>query len=111
MNSSKTKIMSSNEKVGWLQIDELRIEKVTEYIYLGQIITLDNKTNMDIGRCIANGWKSYWPQKNIFKSKMSIPTKIKIFHSCIIPVLTYGSQTWALTKKNVQRLKSTYYTR
>ncbi len=58
MNSSKTNIMSTNEKVGWLQIDELRIEKVTEYTYLGQIITLDNKTNVEIGRSIANGWKA-----------------------------------------------------
>ena len=40
---------------------------------------------------------------------MSLDTKIKILHSCVIPSLTYGAQTWALTKKQRKRLQGTRY--
>ena len=70
-------------------------------------MSIENKTNTEIGKRIANGWKAFWAQKHIFKSKMRKSRKIKIFQSCVIPVLTYGAQTWALTKSNINRLRRT----
>ena len=44
-------------------------------------------------------WKSYWALINVYKNKkLAIKTKMKILESCTIPVLSYGSQTWSLTK-------------
>ncbi len=92
-----------------IQIDDLKIGKTVEYAYLGQILSCNNKTDKEIAKRIANGWKVYWAHRQIFKSKMSISTKIRVFQSCIIPVLTYGAQTWTLIKNNMKRLRTTQY--
>ncbi len=33
-----------------------------------------------------------------YRAKMGIRSKMKIFESAILPVITHGTQTWALTK-------------
>ena len=79
------------------------------YKYLGQIISFENRINHEIGVRIGNGWRAFWRLKHILKSKMGISTKIKIFRSCVLPVLTNGAQAWALTLKNKERLRTTQY--
>ena len=46
--------------------------------------------------------------KNIHKNK-KIPLKIKIntLETCTLPVLTYGAQTWALTKNQLDKMRTT----
>lgn len=106
INMSKTKFMSNNPKAKLL-LDGTELEKVEEYSYLGQTISTNNKFNAEINKRIKNGWKSFWALKYVFKSKMKLPTKIKILDSCVIPSLTYGAQTWALTKTQRHRLQVT----
>ncbi len=38
---------------------------------------------------------------------MKLRTKIKVFESSIIPVLTYGAQTWACTKNRTKKINTT----
>lgn len=47
-------------------------------------------------------------QKHIIKvPKMKIEANTKILDICTLPVLTYGVQTLALTKKQMERLTTT----
>jgi len=41
----------------------------------------------------ANGWKAFWAKKAIWRSRLKLKSKIRIFESTIIPILTYGAQT------------------
>ncbi|PZC79931.1 hypothetical protein B5X24_HaOG215613 [Helicoverpa armigera] len=44
--------------------------------------------------------------KEIVKSKeISMSTKRKVFNTCILPVITYGCETWSLTKLHRQKLQ------
>ena len=48
----------------------------------------------------------YWSFKEIMQSKdLSIAVKSKLFNTCALPVLTYGCQTWALTKTHLNKLE------
>ncbi len=85
-----------------LCLDDLKIGKTLEDACLGQLMSRNNKTDKKIGKRIANGEKAFWTVGQIFKSKMSISTKTRVFQSSIIPILTNGSQTWNLTKKNLK---------
>jgi len=38
---------------------------------------------------------------------MSTKLKIEVLEACTIPTLTYGTQTWSLTKTQTERLKIT----
>ncbi len=39
-------------------------------------------------------------------SNLPISLKRKVYNQCILPVLTYGSGTWHLTKEETQKLRS-----
>ena len=43
--------------------------------------------------------------KQIFRAKVPIATKRSVFNTCVLPVLTYGSQTWSINKAQVKRLR------
>lgn len=50
---------------------------------------------------------SFWALKLVSKSKIFLKIKINIVESCVIPILTYGTQTWTLTINGVMKLKTT----
>ena len=39
---------------------------------------------------------------------LSVPTKVKVFNSFIVPHFVYGSETWALTQAQGNRLETAY---
>lgn len=106
MNKSKTKVMTNREEIP-IKLDGEEIEYVKNYIYLGQLISFKDQTNAEVERRVACAWKRYWSLKEIFKSKhFPVMAKRKVFNSCILPCLTYGCQTWALTQKHLLKLRT-----
>nr|XP_049701309.1 LINE-1 retrotransposable element ORF2 protein [Helicoverpa armigera] len=68
--------------------------------------SVKDQTTKEINRRVANGWKKFWALKEIVKSKeISMSTKRKVFDTCILPVITYGCETWSLTKLHRQKLQ------
>ncbi|KAJ2948735.1 hypothetical protein O0L34_g7995 [Tuta absoluta] len=106
MNKEKTKAMTNGDSSIEIKVSNNSINYVTEYIYLGQLISPNESTTKEIDRRIANAWKRYWSMKEVMKNKqMSIAIKSKLFDNCILPILTYGCQTWALTKALTKKLE------
>jgi len=91
MNKSKTMIMF-NDKVTpqAIKIDGEDLEQVDEYVYLGQLIRLKKDHDSEIKRRIKIGWMTFGKNRDIFKSKMPICLKRKIYNQCVIPAMTYG---------------------
>ena len=75
------------------------LEQVDEYIYLGQLIKLKKDLDNEIKRRIKIGWMTFGRNRDIFKSKMPLCLKRKIYNQCVIPAMTYGYETWELTKQ------------
>ncbi|CAG9094113.1 unnamed protein product [Plutella xylostella] len=105
MNKSKTKIMTNGEEKN-TTIGSGNIEYVKEYIYLGQLISFDNAISKEIDRRITLGWKKYWLHKDIFKSNLPVHLKQKLMESAVLPTVTYGCQTWPLTKNIIRKLNT-----
>jgi hypothetical protein len=42
----------------------------------------------------------------IWKSKISFPTKIKLFRSLVMSILLYGYESWAITPETTRRVQS-----
>ncbi|GBP75023.1 Putative uncharacterized transposon-derived protein F52C9.6 [Eumeta japonica] len=98
LNPKKTKVMTNGNKSS-IKVGDSEIDYVDEYIYLGQLISPQDNINKEIERRVANSWKRYWGLREVMKDKnLHIATKSKLFNICILPVLMYGSQTWAITK-------------
>ncbi|GBP72876.1 Putative uncharacterized transposon-derived protein F52C9.6 [Eumeta japonica] len=103
LNPEKTKVMTNGNKSS-IKVDDSEIDYVDEYIYLGQLISPQDNINKEIERRVANSWKRYWGLREVIKDKTHIATKSKLFNICILPVLMYGSQTWAITKNITNRI-------
>lgn len=105
MNPDKTKLMTNNTRTPIL-LDSNQIEYVDEYTYLGQIIAPANQMQKEINTRISKAWQRFWSLKEVLKNPhMPLINKTTVFNSCILPVLTYGAQTWALTSKQSGTLR------
>ena len=66
-----------------LFLDKKQIEIVSEYNYLGQIISFENRVGKEIKTRIAKAWRAFWAHKAILFRKVDMKLKIKILESCI----------------------------
>ncbi|CAG4978815.1 unnamed protein product [Colias eurytheme] len=99
MNLDKTKVMFNAHVVPKsVIINESTLEVVQNYIYLGQNIQL-GKHNFEVeaNRRIRLGWAAFGKLSYIFKSSIPQSLKTRAFNQCILPVMTYGAETWTLT--------------
>lgn len=103
INYSKTIAMSNRQTIP-ISVDGNNIEYKKEYIYLGQLMSFQEKMDKELQRRQTAAWAKYWSLKFIFKANIHINLKKKAFDSCILPCLTYGCQAWTVTKKQQDKL-------
>ena len=83
-----------------IYVNNTHIENVESYIYLGQRFSLrDKNQDKEILRRITADWTAYAKHRDIFKSNFAISLKRKLYNSCVLPAMTYGAETWSLTKQ------------
>ena len=83
------------------------MEEVTEYISLGQLVTMENDKSLEIKRRIAASWAAFNKYRDMLTGSMPMCLKRKIYHQCIEAAITYGCQTWAITRRMENRLQTT----
>ena len=99
-NIQKTKIMASGPITSW-QIDEETMERVTDFIFLGSKITVDDDCSHEIKRRLLLGRKAMTKLDSILKSRdITLPTKALLVKAVVFPVVMYGCESW--TKKKAE---------
>ena len=102
LNIQKTKIMVSGPITPW-QIDRKTMETVTDLIFLGSKITVDDDCSHEIKRQLLFGRKAMTNLDSIFKSRdIVLPTKVHIIKAMVFPVVMYGYKSWAIKKAESQ---------
>ena len=98
MNLSKTKVMlNESATTSTVAVDGNTIEKVDRYVYLGKTVAQAGDLLPEIKRLIALGWAAFSKVANIMKSrKASMNVNRKVHNEYVLPVMAYGSETWAL---------------
>ena len=105
-NIKKTNIMTTEEEDSFV-VDGEEIETVTSFTFLGSVIEKEGKCDMEINRRVAigktamNGLEKIWKDKHV-----SIDTKKRLVKALIIPTVTYGSETWTMTKKMKKKINA-----
>ena len=78
------------------QIDGVKAETVTDFIFLGSKITADDDCSHEIKRRLLLGRKVKTKQDSILKSRdITLPTKVRLVKAMVFSVVTYrcGSLT------------------
>ena len=103
MNITKTKVMVVDNNP--INVNNVLIENVPGYVYLGQHYSLKEKNqDKEIQRRIMAGWAAYAKHRDIFKSNLAICLKRQVYNSCVLPAMAYGAETWTLTKQAQNKL-------
>ena len=103
MNIAKTKVMVVDNTP--INVNNVPIENVEGYVYLGQRYSLKEKNqDKEIQRIIMACWAAYAKHRDIFKSNLAICLKRQVYNSCVLPAMTYGTETWTLTNQAQNKL-------
>ena len=103
-NIQKTRIMASSPIISW-QIDDERVETVTDFIFLGSKITADGDCSHEIKRRLFLGRKVMTNVDSILKSRDNpLPTKVHVVKAMVFPVVMYGCKSWTIKKAECRRI-------
>ena len=103
MNIAKTKVMVIDNTP--TNVNNVLIENVHGYVYLGQHCSLKDKNqDKEIQWRIIAGWAACAKHRDIFKRSLAICLKRQVYNSCVLPAMTYGAKTWSLTKQAQNKL-------
>ena len=108
INEEKTKILS----IGDNQSDQHHIklgsgvlEEVESFSYLGSEIGQSAKVGKEVNIRLKKTSTVYQMWRKVFKNR-SKTTKLKVFRTCVMPVLLYVAKTWTVTQDEMQKLKT-----
>ena len=105
ISPDKTKYMRfsaspSRRSVKGATINGVTYEEVAEIIYLVALIINDNSVEKEIQRRILAGNSTYLAAISLFRNRfLSRATKLLLYKTLIRPIVTYGAETWTMTKK------------
>ena len=88
LNIKKTKIMASGPITSW-QIGAGKVEKVTDFVFLGFKVTADGDCSHEIKRCLQLRRKAMTNLDSILKSRdITLPTKVLLVKAMIFPLVS-----------------------
>ena len=112
INRNKTKVLvctrnGSEDPLPKITVNGEPLECVTEYVYLGSLITQDNDCSPEIRRRINLASQTMGMLKTIWRSRdISITTKVDLLVTCVFSRLLYAAETWTLKAADENRLRA-----
>ena len=104
LNIQKRKIMVSSPITSW-QTDGESVQTVTDFIFLDSKITADGDCSHEIKRHLLLGRKTMTNLDGILKSRdITLPTEVHLVKAMVVPVVTYGCESWTIKKAKSQRI-------
>ena len=104
LNIQKTKIMASSPITPW-EIDGETVETVSDFIFLGPKITVDDDCSHEFQRHLLLGRKVMTNLNSIFKSRdITLPTKVHLVKAMVFPVVMYGCESWTVKTAERRRI-------
>ena len=108
INKKKTNLMMINTSTNnTVTIEGEPIPGVSSFTYLGSILDKQGGTDGDVTARVGKARAAFIILKNVWSSKdIATATKVRLFNSNVKSVLLYGSETWRMTKKTLQKIQT-----
>ena len=104
LNVQKTKIMASGP-ITLCQIDGDIVETVTDFILGGPKTTADGDCSHKIKRHLLLRRKVLTNLDSILKCRdITLPKKIPLVKAMVLPVVTYGCESWTIKEAEHRRI-------
>jgi hypothetical protein len=91
-----------------VRVNNVSLNKVEEFKYLGTTFTGDGKLDREIDRriCAAAAVRQALYGSVVVKRELSHHTKLAVYKAIYVPILTYGHERWAMTERLRSRLQA-----
>ena len=109
MNVKKTKTMliSKNHEVQNISCDGKEVQQVSQFKYLGAIITEEADCKTEVNSRLGQGRGVIKKLTKIWKSRsISVKSKLRIMKALVWPVATYGSESWTIRKREAKKIEA-----
>ena len=98
VNVGKTMVMTTGD-IGEVTVDGKDIEVVTNFVFLGALITEDGLCEKEVRRRIAMGKAAMGGLTSIWKGRgVTLETKVKLVKVLVLPIVLYRAETWTMRK-------------
>ena len=92
-------------------LDDQALPSTETFTCLGSVVRQDGGTNEDIQSRLSRTRNAFRTLNADWRSSQCpIKTKLKLYHSCVVPTLLYGSECWRMTERDLAKLSSSYTT-
>ena len=72
------------------------METVKDFIFVGSKSTADGDCSHEIKRHLLLGMKVMTNLDSIFKSRDTLPTKVRLVKAMVFPVVMHGCESWTV---------------
>ena len=104
LNIQKTRIMASGPITLWKRDGE-KMERVTDFIFLGSKVTVDGDCSHEIKRYLLLGRKAMTKLDYVLKIRdITLLTKAHMVKAVVFPVVMYGCESWTIRKVECFRI-------
>ena len=82
-----------------------KVERVTDFIFLGSKLTADSDCSHEIKRYLLLGRKAMANIDSILKSRaITLPTKVHIVKAMVFPIVMYRCESWTIRRLSTKEL-------
>src|SRR5262249_803174 len=106
LNTCKTQYMQCGPQTdGTIRVDGVDLKKVSDFKYLGSIISNDGITLPDARARVNSAWAKWREVTGVLcDRRMPDRLKAKVYKTVVRPVALYGTECWPATAKHEQAL-------
>ncbi|KAL0175752.1 hypothetical protein M9458_028082, partial [Cirrhinus mrigala] len=111
ISQRKTEVMTLNiDSPAPVKVDGKELPTTKSFTYLGSIVRQDGGAGNDIQSRLNKARTVFMTLNNVWRSSQySVYTKLRIYQSCVLSALLYGSECWRMTEGDLNKL-STFHT-
>ncbi|RUS90622.1 hypothetical protein EGW08_001619 [Elysia chlorotica] len=112
INKKKTEVMMLNiSNQSPIEVNGENFPTTEEFTYLGSKVRHDGGAGTDIQSRLSKARNSFRMLNNVWRSSQyEVKTKLRLYQSCVLSTLLYGSECWRMTQSDLNKL-STFHTK
>ena len=106
MNKTKVLVFERDEDVSLcdVKINDVSVEQMNEFVYLGSMFTRDGKIDADVERRVNGGNKvNGGIHEVVTNQSMFEKARMAVQNGELVPILMYGCQCWVWQAKHESR--------
>ena len=103
----KTEYLGCNEhQDADIQLQGETVKRVKTFTYLGSTLADDGELDAEVIHRVQSGWKNWKRVSGVLcDRRMNVKIKEKVYRTVVRPALMYVAKTWALKKKQENKLE------